>query len=253
MPIDPITGAAIIGAGSQMVSGILGSSAQRRSDRRNNRANMRLAEYAYSKDLEMWNRQNQYNSPSSQMGRFKEAGLNPNLIYGQGTPGNATQLPQYQAPQYQSTPTVPVDPGPVVSQYMNTAQQHASRDLTKQQIEVQEATEVLATARAAGVWNDNTIKGLEAEISRHILERRGGSISEIADGRIAGMKADDYLKVLASQIRQWEKGLTDQNINPRDTLVARQIIDFLKTLGFAPSQINDAINNYKSNVNSFNK
>lgn len=28
-----------------------------------------------------------YNSPASQMARFKAAGLNPNLIYGQGTPG----------------------------------------------------------------------------------------------------------------------------------------------------------------------
>jgi len=30
-----------------------------------------------------WDRQNQYNSPKEQMMRFKEAGLNPNLIYGQ--------------------------------------------------------------------------------------------------------------------------------------------------------------------------
>lgn len=28
-----------------------------------------------------------YNSPAAQMARFKEAGLNPNLMYGQGTPG----------------------------------------------------------------------------------------------------------------------------------------------------------------------
>lgn len=46
----------------------------------------------------MWNRQNEYNSPSAQMSRFKEAGLNPNLIYGQGSSGNATQLPKYSAP-----------------------------------------------------------------------------------------------------------------------------------------------------------
>lgn len=36
---------------------------------------------------------NQYNSPSAQMQRFKEAGLNPNLIYGQGNAGNTTALP----------------------------------------------------------------------------------------------------------------------------------------------------------------
>lgn len=34
-----------------------------------------------------------YNSPEAQMKRFKDAGLNPNLIYGQGTPGNVTGSP----------------------------------------------------------------------------------------------------------------------------------------------------------------
>ena len=37
----------------------------------------------------MWNMQNEYNKPINQMARFNEAGLNPNLIYGQGNAGNA--------------------------------------------------------------------------------------------------------------------------------------------------------------------
>lgn len=60
--------------------------------------NLELASYGYSKDLESWNRENDYNSPKNQQARFKDAGLNPNLIYGQGSPGNASQLPSYQAP-----------------------------------------------------------------------------------------------------------------------------------------------------------
>lgn len=40
-----------------------------------------------------WNRkmvreQNEYNSPAQQMARYRAAGLNPNLIYGQGNSGN---------------------------------------------------------------------------------------------------------------------------------------------------------------------
>lgn len=34
--------------------------------------------------------QNDYNSPRSQIARFQQAGLNPHLIYGQGSPGNQT-------------------------------------------------------------------------------------------------------------------------------------------------------------------
>lgn len=62
-------------------------------------ANKNLAEYSYQKDLEMWNRQNEYNSPAQQMERFAKAGLNPNLIYGQGNSGNASHMPSYQAPR----------------------------------------------------------------------------------------------------------------------------------------------------------
>ena len=63
----------------------------------NNLANRQLSEYEWSKNLEMWNLQNQYNSPSEQMKRYKEAGVNPNLIYGNVSSGNASVLPKYQA------------------------------------------------------------------------------------------------------------------------------------------------------------
>lgn len=37
----------------------------------------------YERQLEMWEKTNAYNHPAEQMKRYKEAGLNPNLIYGQ--------------------------------------------------------------------------------------------------------------------------------------------------------------------------
>lgn len=65
-----------------------------------NEANQKMAEYSHSKDLEMWHRANEYNSPAAQMGRLKEAGLNPNLVYGKGTQTQgASQLPKYNAPR----------------------------------------------------------------------------------------------------------------------------------------------------------
>lgn len=38
----------------------------------------------------IFERDSAYNAPSAQMARFKEANLNPNLMYGQGNPGNVT-------------------------------------------------------------------------------------------------------------------------------------------------------------------
>lgn len=59
------------------------------------------AELAYQRSVEMWNMQNLYNTPEAQMNRFKAAGLNPNLIYGQGNAGNAANIPNYQPPSIQ--------------------------------------------------------------------------------------------------------------------------------------------------------
>lgn len=40
---------------------------------------------AWNKNLEYWNLQNSYNAPAAQVARLKAAGLNPNLVYGNGS------------------------------------------------------------------------------------------------------------------------------------------------------------------------
>lgn len=76
MPIGPILSAAlpplIAGAGSSILQNVL------------NRASTR--------------EQNEYNSPASQMERFRDAGLNPHLIYSQGSAGNQPSATQYESP-----------------------------------------------------------------------------------------------------------------------------------------------------------
>lgn len=64
-------------------------------------AQKREAELAYQRSVEMWHMQNAYNSPAQQMARFGAAGLNPHLMYGQGSAGNASGTPQYSPPDIQ--------------------------------------------------------------------------------------------------------------------------------------------------------
>lgn len=67
----------------------------------------KLNDAAYAHDVDMWNKANEYNNPSSQMSRLKAAGLNPNLVYGNGSVvGNTTsQLPKYQSISAPSMPS----------------------------------------------------------------------------------------------------------------------------------------------------
>lgn len=47
----------------------------------------------YRDNIAFWEKQNEYNLPANQMQRFRDAGLNPHLIYGQGNAGNAGPIP----------------------------------------------------------------------------------------------------------------------------------------------------------------
>lgn len=53
----------------------------------NNEANERMQQRQNHWNLDQWNRNNAYNTPAAQMQRLKAAGLNPDLMYQQGTPG----------------------------------------------------------------------------------------------------------------------------------------------------------------------
>ena len=57
--------------------------AQKEENQKNREYNLMLAQTQNRWNLEQWQRENDYNSPTAQMARFRAAGLNPNLIYGQ--------------------------------------------------------------------------------------------------------------------------------------------------------------------------
>lgn len=82
-----IAGGLIQGAGS-IVSGLTGGLFSYLSQKQ-----------AYENQVKFWNMQNEYNTPSAQVSRLKDAGLNPALAYGQGgnvanTAGQLSTVPQ---------------------------------------------------------------------------------------------------------------------------------------------------------------
>jgi hypothetical protein len=65
---------------------------------------------ANRENVEFWNMQNAYNDPAAQMARLKNAGLNPNLIYGQSSgsaAGNAGAIAASKAAPYNIANPVP--------------------------------------------------------------------------------------------------------------------------------------------------
>lgn len=81
-------GMALGTAGLNVLGGSIGAKQQ-------SRINARLAAQQHGYNMELLKYQLDYNTPASQMGRFLDAGLNPNLVYGQGSPGNMESPPRY--------------------------------------------------------------------------------------------------------------------------------------------------------------
>lgn len=108
-------------------------------------ANRELAEYQYSKDLEMWNRGNEYNSPAAQMARLKEAGLNPNMMYGSsGATQPAVNLPKYQAPRVEYNYAPNMAPAAALGLYMDMRLKSAQLDNLKEEKRAKELANDMA-------------------------------------------------------------------------------------------------------------
>lgn len=101
-----------------------------------NQANIDYAKYASQQQrdwaLQDWNRTNQYNSPVEQMNRLRQAGLNPNLVYGKGADNTASMVrttdvktPDLRAPQID---TSALDIGHYISEFQNIKRQQIETD-----------------------------------------------------------------------------------------------------------------------------
>lgn len=159
MPIDPTMGAALISAGTSLSNSIIGAGQSRRNTVSQMKHNMAQQKRAQDWSLEMWHRQNQYNTPAEQMKRFKEAGLNPHLIYGQGDAGNAATMPKYQSFNTDMMRRQTVSLPETLGTYLSFAQQRQSIDLTREQVELAKAETGLKIAQRIGqIYGNDSAK-----------------------------------------------------------------------------------------------
>lgn len=81
-------------AGIGAASGLLTNMFNRKSVSQTNAKNEELARLQNQWQIEQWQRENNYNSPSAQRARLEAAGLNPGLMYGSldNTAGSATMV-----------------------------------------------------------------------------------------------------------------------------------------------------------------
>lgn len=237
----------LIAAGGSIVGNLLGFG----SNESTNKANMRLAEYQYDRNLEMWNLANEYNKPANQVKRLRDAGLNPALLYGSGSVANTSQsIPQYNAPHLQSYQGFgDLGMGQAVTVYQN------ARNLDSQIRKTDAETENILTNKSlteleAGLKEINLLKeqymyahGDEKGYWRSMLDLRKRELSS----NISNREADTSLKgkmSLESESRAALNLANEQlvrNKNVTETLTRGQIRAMTSKL-YSDIQRNEVLN-----------
>lgn len=220
--MTPALTTAIGGIGSSLIGGLtslFGSKSQFNEQKK-------LIELQYQKNLEQWNRENEYNAPVAQMQRLRDAGLNPNLVYGNGnnTAGSAASSPSYGLAE---APNIIGEIGKVMQynmmQTMNMMQQiqqtQAKVDTMETQRSLWDSMRILNSFRSAGIDFQNQIQkqfGMDLAYSsleniRQNTERQKSEVevngSKIELNHSTVLKIDQQINLLKSQTK-----LTDTQI-----------------------------------------
>lgn len=233
MPI-PILAAAAAAQGAAAV-------AQPIVDIFQNKANRKFALNMYERQkndaLEMWNMQNAYNSPEQQMERFKAAGLNPNLIYGQGNSGNASPVNVPSQARYEGKSPRVADAGRgalnALLEYQNIRGQRLVNNNLGAQNDVLRADAELKRATAANMSIKTGLTSLDYSLRR---QAKNSLLMELQSrGPIANARANLYTDQVRGQ--QLRNELSEQqyrmleNMNPLLIAKAGEIVKRLKEQG----------------------
>lgn len=181
-------------------------SEQRKENQANRDWNLNLAKQQNQWNIEQWNRENEYNSPSAQMARYKSAGLNPDLIYGQQNLSAAS--PEMTAgdgslPTDVSNLANKATIGDMVSQAAATRLTNAQAKLAESQAD---KTDVETVGQAINnEWLPKLLKG-QVEINEADVKQR------LADAGLKGKQIEvavEQIKVMQQSIKESQQKIND--------------------------------------------
>lgn len=167
--------------------------------------------------LDMWGKNNAYNTPQMQMERFKAAGLNPHLIYGQGSAGNASPT-QYagKAPEVQAEAPTTNILKELGSATFNTQQQYLANKNIQAQTEATNADKALkiqnvaesATRQAKTDYDLALAKNLE----KTVIAKAQADLNYTNEA-MEGVKASTNLTISQTKLNDLQKDKLKEETN----------------------------------------
>lgn len=233
-----------IAQAASSVMGLLDGAFNRRATKRNNE-DQRI----WSKH--MWQLENAYNHPKEQMERLRQAGLNPNLVYGNGSAANTAGSASVPSTDPLPSLNIAESLGGAMSGYIDTQMKNAQINNLGKQSSVMDADIAQKLSSAAFTKAQTARSAFDLKFSQDMRDTSADAMYEsvrqqklknleyeITNANLPRQLQQNYLESL-SRIRsaqfqnQLQKAQTDmvrddlryreKNMQPNDPLWARQL------------------------------
>jgi len=188
--------------------------------------------------LQDWNRQNAYNHPSQQMQRLKEAGLNPNLVYG----GGATTTAQSVKTTDAQVPNIDLQKVPeAIGAYQSVKNQQLEYSRIQKAMELQDAQKKNIEANTLSTLAGTDLKQLDL-ISKGIMNQ---FLPEVQQANLAKTKTQTQIAVSQNEMEKLmfpnkvDKVLAEiGNIKARTDMIPTQKAQLLQNIKSVQQRMN---------------
>ena len=179
---------------------------QREENQKTRDYNLNLAKQQNQWNIDQWNRENEYNTPAAQMARYKQAGLNPDLMYGQQNLSAAS--PEMTSGEPGSPMDYsPVANGPTIGEAASIA---ANSRLANAQAKLAESQANKVDAETVGQtinneWLPKLLKG-QTELNEADIK------DKLASAGLKGKQIEvavEQIKVMQQSVKESQKKIED--------------------------------------------
>lgn len=180
-------------------------------------SNEHIAQFQADANQAYQDRQNEYNTPANQMKRFADAGLNPHLVYGSGSPGNQQSPLTFPDIKSVDRQRITVDPNTINQGRLVDAQVQAQNASTRQKHAVTAVNILQADVlRKNPLLDDGGFKaiidGLKAAAELKVEQTQGQRISNFVDARTTNERIDKVWAEVQLLTQRFKLGEQDQAI-----------------------------------------
>jgi len=211
----------LIAAGASLAGQGINAMAQGKMNRKTRQWNEKMYAQQRADSLSDYTMQNEYNSPASQMQRLRDAGLNPNLVYGNGATATggtvrSSAAPAWnpKAPQIESSGI-----GNSLMSYYDIQLREAQTDNLRTQNTVLAEEKALKAAQTYATLMGATKTGIDSESQKFDLSQRvrlADTAAEAAKASLDKIKADTTFttdsNTRANQRQPYDLAMVVENI-----------------------------------------